>query len=69
MQIFTITGKLVKTILQTVENQGFRTDGISWDGKDDYGDKLGRGVYIYKVTVKNNEGSKADKIEKLVILN
>ncbi len=69
VQIFTITGKIVKTILQTVENQGFRTDGIAWDGKDDYGDKLGRGVYIYKVTVKNSEGSKADKIEKLVILN
>jgi len=69
VQIFTITGKLVKTLLQTVENQGFRTDGISWDGKDDYGDKLARGVYIYKVTVKNSEGSKADKIEKLVILN
>jgi hypothetical protein len=69
VQIFTITGKIVKTILQTVENQGFRTDGIGWDGKDDYGDKLARGVYIYKVTVKNSEGSKADKIEKLVILN
>ncbi|HKC67111.1 MAG TPA: FlgD immunoglobulin-like domain containing protein, partial [Bacteroidia bacterium] len=69
VQIFTITGKLVKTIAQTVENQGFRTDGISWDGRDDYGDKLARGVYIYKVTVKNSEGSKADKIEKLVILN
>jgi hypothetical protein len=69
VQIFTITGKLVKTLLQTVENQGFRTDGINWDGKDDYGDKLARGVYIYKVTVKNSEGSKADKIEKLVILN
>ena len=69
VQIFTITGKIVKTILQTVENQGFRTDGIAWDGKDDYGDKLARGVYIYKVTVKNSEGSKADKIEKLVILN
>ena len=69
VQIFTITGKLIKTISQTVENQGFRTDGINWDGRDDYGDKLARGVYIYKVTVKNSEGSKADKIEKLVILN
>jgi hypothetical protein len=69
VQIYTITGKVVKTILQTVQNQGFRTDGISWDGKDDYGDKLARGVYIYKVIVKNSEGSKAEKIEKLVILN
>ncbi len=70
VEIFTITGKIVKTISQTIENQGFRTDGISWDGKDNYGDKLARGVYIYKVIVKNNEsGSKAEKIEKLVILN
>ena len=70
IEIFTITGKVVKTISQTVENQGFRTDGINWDGKDNYGDKLARGVYIYKVIVKNTEeGSKAEKIEKLVILN
>ncbi|MHB8261921.1 MAG: type IX secretion system sortase PorU [Bacteroidia bacterium] len=69
VEIFTITGKIVKTISQTVENQGFRTDGIHWDGRDNYGDKLARGVYIYKVIVKNTEGSKAEKIEKLVILN
>jgi len=69
VQIYTITGKVVKTILQTVQNQGFRTEGISWDGRDDYGDKLARGVYIYKVLVKNSEGSHAQKIEKLVILN
>ena len=69
VQIYTITGKVVKTILQTVQNQGFRTEGISWDGRDDFGDKLARGVYIYKVLVKNSEGSHAQKIEKLVILN
>ena len=69
VQIYTITGKVVKTILQAVQNQGFRTEGISWDGRDDFGDKLARGVYIYKVLVKNSEGSKAQKIEKLVILN
>jgi len=70
VEIFTITGKIVKTISQTVENQGFRTDGISWDGRDNYGDKLARGVYIYKVIVKNTDsGGKAEKIEKLVILN
>ncbi len=69
VQIFTITGRAVKTLLQTVRNEGFRTEGISWDGRDDFGDKLARGVYIYKVSVKNDLGSKADKIEKLVILN
>jgi len=69
VQVFTITGRVVKTLQQTVRNEGFRTEGINWDGRDDFGDKLAKGVYIYKVTVKNMIGSKADKIEKLVILN
>lgn len=69
IQIFTISGKLVKTIERIVHSEGFRSDGIPWDGKDDFGDKLARGVYVYKVTVKDNLGAKAEKIEKLVILN
>ncbi len=69
IQIFTITGHLVKTIMETVHNEGFRTEGIAWDGRDDFGDKLARGVYIYKISVKNDLGNKASKIEKLVILN
>ncbi len=67
--IFTVSGKLVKTIDQFVSTEGFRSDPIDWDGRDDYGDKIGRGVYIYRVKVKNNDGSSAEKYEKLVILN
>lgn len=69
IQIYTISGKIVKSINQTINNEGFRFDGIEWDGKDDYGDKLARGVYIYRVVVTDNSQKKAEKIEKLVILN
>lgn len=69
IQIYTVTGKLVKSINQTINNEGFRFDGIEWDGKDDFGDKLARGVYIYRVMVTDNSQKKAEKIEKLVILN
>lgn len=69
IQIYTITGKVVKSINQTINNEGFRFDGIEWDGKDEFGDKLARGVYIYKVSVTDGSKKKADKIEKLVILN
>jgi hypothetical protein len=69
VQIFTITGKVVKTINQSVTTEGFLSREISWDGKDDFGDKIGKGVYIYKLTVKSTlTGEKSDKIEKLVIL-
>jgi hypothetical protein len=69
IQIFTISGKVVKTISQTLTNEGFRSDGIDWDGKDDFGDKLAKGVYVYKLSVMGSDNKKAEKIEKLVILN
>jgi hypothetical protein len=69
IQIYTITGKLVKTIQEQVTCQGFKNEGIEWDGKDDFNDKLGRGVYLYKLSISDSENQKAEKIEKLVILN
>lgn len=69
IQIFTVSGKLVKTIDAMVHNEGFRSEGIQWDGRDDFGDKIGKGVYVYRVKVRNPEGSVAEKFEKLVILN
>lgn len=69
IQIFTISGKVVKTISQTLTNEGFRSDGIDWDGKDEFGDKLAKGVYVYKLSVMGSDNKKAEKIEKLVILN
>jgi len=69
VQIITITGKIVKTINQTVTTDGFLSREITWDGKDDFGDNIGKGVYIYKLTVRSTiSGNKAEKIEKLVIL-
>ena len=70
IQIFSVSGKLVKTLKANIINSGFRDETISWDGLDDFGDKLGRGVYVYKILVKSSEsGEKVEKFEKLVILN
>ncbi len=68
VQIFTVTGKLVKTIQEKIFTEGFRSDDIEWDGLDDFGDKIGRGAYIYKLQVRTSDGLHADKFEKLVIL-
>jgi hypothetical protein len=68
VQIFTISGKLIKTINESLNTFGFRTQGITWDGRDDFGDQLGKGVYIYHLKVKNPDGQLAEKTEKLVLL-
>ena len=69
VQILTISGKLVKTINQQVVTDGFLCREITWDGRDDFGDKIGKGVYVYKLTVRSaSSGKSAEKYEKLVIL-
>lgn len=68
IQIYTISGKLIKTIQKTISTKGFRSDGITWDGLDDFGDPLGRGVYVYRLKIKTDSNETAEKIEKLVIL-
>lgn len=73
IQIFTVTGKLVRT-LNGQTTAGITTTSslskdIVWDGRDDFGNKIGKGVYLYKLTVKSNLlNKKVEKIEKLVIL-
>jgi len=69
VQVFTVTGKIVKTINQTVTTDGFLSRELKWDGRDDFGDKIGKGVYIYKLTVRSvTSNKKAEKYEKLVLL-
>ena len=68
IQIFTVSGKLVKTIRDTPFSSGTRVGPINWDGLDDYGDSIGKGVYIYQIKVKGEDGSNAQHFEKLVLL-
>jgi hypothetical protein len=35
---------------------------------DDFGDRLAKGVYIYRLKISNSENLSAEKTEKLVIL-
>ena len=53
VQIFTVSGRLVKTIERQMFSDGAirQDDCIEWDGLDDFGNRLARGVYLYKVRV------------------
>ncbi|RUT73581.1 type IX secretion system sortase PorU [Ancylomarina longa] len=68
IQILTISGKLIKTIETTISSAGSRVGPISWDGKDDFGNTIGRGVYFYRVKVRADDGKVVNKFQKLVIL-
>lgn len=69
IEIFTVSGKVIKTITQNINSIGYRVDDITWDGRDDFGDKIGRGVYIYRITLREETGKKVSQYQKLVVLN
>ncbi len=63
IQIMTMTGKIVKEIpRQELGNIhiGTNVTEYKWDGTDTYGQKLGNGVYLYRV-VSSLNGAKMDK--------
>jgi flagellar hook assembly protein FlgD len=71
VHIFTVSGKLVKTVQKNalfLEGNICREDNVVWDGRDEYGDKIGKGVYVYRLTVRNSQGETARKIEKITLL-
>ena len=66
--IYSITGKIVKSISSEIICEKSLSDGIYWNGLSDFGDKLGRGVYMYTIKIKTSDGLSATALDKLVIL-
>ena len=69
IEIFTVSGKLIKTIDGNYLTNGYRVGPINWNGRDHFGDPIGKGVYLYRLKVKTPVGEVAEEFERLVILN
>jgi hypothetical protein len=67
IRIFTIAGRLIKEISKKSFELNYDFNRIYWDGKDQDGDKLANGVYLYKIIMK--KGSKTLNVtQKLAII-
>jgi flagellar hook assembly protein FlgD len=65
--IYTIAGRLVKIITKNSSQLKYDFNTIYWDGRDEDGDLLANGVYLYKIIMK--KGDKTDNIiQKLAIV-
>ena len=68
IQIFSTQGNLVKTITDIEYAGGYKYVSGKWNGTGDGGSRLGHGLYIYKVLVRNYDGTVAQETSKLVLL-
>ena len=68
IKIYTVAGRLIKVIKKSADelNVGFNKK-IEWDCRDEDGDVIANGVYLYRLTVKK-DGKSVTGIYKLAII-
>jgi hypothetical protein len=59
---------VIRTLEKTINTPGNRSIELEWDARDEFGDRVGRGVYIYKITIHSHGTKPRSIIEKLVVL-
>lgn len=70
IKIYTVAGRLVKTISGIQGEASFNWDDplLVWDGRDEKGDLLSNGAYIYKVLAASYSGTKDEETGKLIVM-
>lgn len=73
IRIYTVAGRMIKEIdVMPTLNESFNGDGnglyrVRWDGRDNDGDLVANGVYIYRINIKTPKES-ISKTEKLAVI-
>jgi len=68
LKILTAEGQAIRTLTRAINEAGLRSIEIEWDGRDEKGNRLGRGMYIYQLTIMSKTGKITRKVQKLIIL-
>ena len=67
INIYNVSGQLVKTINDSRYGTDTRIDPVTWDGTSDSGMPLPNGVYIYNMVITNSNNEKEIGFSKLII--
>jgi len=70
IKIYTVAGRLIKSFHTHPGQVGYNTFADVWDGRDEHGDRVANGVYLYKITAQSARGEesvRAEVVEKLII--
>jgi len=73
LRIYTLSGRLVRefTSAEVNDGQGLRTTGwnfLRWNGRDEDGDRVATGVYLYRVRMEGEDGTFEGDIEKIAVI-
>ena len=67
LTIYNLSGEMVRIFDTRIFSPGYRLEPLMWDGTTAGGDRLGGGIYLYRVALYGDEGEVAAGNGKLVI--
>jgi hypothetical protein len=68
IRIYNITGEIIKAIKTEVLPTGYTISPVVWDGNDEGGRRVGRGMYPYTVEIITGSGETAMASGRMIIL-
>ncbi len=68
IRIYNSGGQLLRAIKTSVISAGYQLPPVIWDGNDERGNKVGRGIYPYIVSVRTENGETASISGRMIIL-
>jgi hypothetical protein len=69
LMIFNLAGQVVRTFERSLVPTGYRTEAVTWDGTNENGGRVSDGMYLYRMSVKTEQGQTAFEDGKLILLN
>lgn len=70
LQIMTVSGKVVREVTESEFGPlraGVHQSQFCWDGKDEFGDQLANGVYLYRIVARKADGTPFEFFENTAI--
>ncbi|HBE42989.1 MAG TPA: hypothetical protein DDW27_17655 [Bacteroidales bacterium] len=68
VSILDMSGRIIRIIREEAYSTGYRLPPVRWDGNTEEGRRVGRGIYIYSVTVRTSRGEEAQGTGRIIIL-
>ncbi|MDT8401039.1 MAG: type IX secretion system sortase PorU [Bacteroidales bacterium] len=68
INIYSLSGELVKTIKTAESPGGYRISPVRWDGRDNNGGRVAGGIYVYNLLFRTGAGETARVSGRMIIL-
>ncbi|RYD82630.1 MAG: type IX secretion system sortase PorU [Sphingobacteriales bacterium] len=68
ISIYAVNGQLIKEIDENINTEGNHVNSVKWDGTNSTGGQISSGMYIYRLTLKTEDGQMAQQSQRLVVI-